>query len=74
MPITLGEVFSGYAACIERAADDLDLASEQLTELNLGATAVGTGLNASAEYAEAAVNYLRSYTTLPCGAQRTCSV
>ena len=65
VPITFGEVFSGYAACIDRAAGDLDLASEQLTDLNLGATAVGTGLNASSEYAEAAVNYLRSYTTLP---------
>ena len=65
VPITLGEEFCGYAACIERAADDLDAASQQLTELNLGATAVGTGLNASSDYAEAAVNYLRSYTHLP---------
>jgi aspartate ammonia-lyase len=65
VPITLGEVFSGYAACIERAAADLDSASNQLMELNLGATAVGTGLNASVEYVEAAINYLRSYTTLP---------
>jgi aspartate ammonia-lyase len=65
VPITLGEVFSGYAACIERAAVDVDAASEQLTELNLGATAVGTGLNASADYAETAVNNLRAYTKLP---------
>jgi aspartate ammonia-lyase len=65
VPITLGEVFSGYAACIERAADDVEAASEQLLELNLGATAVGTGLNASVDYAEAAVDYLRSYTNLP---------
>jgi aspartate ammonia-lyase len=64
VPITLGEEFSGYAACIARAANDLDAAAEQLTELNLGATAVGTGLNASGDYAEAAVNYLRSYTGL----------
>ena len=64
VPITLGDVFGGYAACIERAADDLDRASEQLTELNLGATAVGTGLNASADYADAAVNFLREYTRL----------
>jgi aspartate ammonia-lyase len=64
VPITLGEEFSGYEACIARAADDLDAASEQLTELNLGATAVGTGLNASVGYAEAAVNHLRSYTKL----------
>jgi aspartate ammonia-lyase len=65
VPITLGEEFSGYAACIEQAAADLDNASEQLTELNLGATAVGTGLNASADYADIAVNHLRSYTNLP---------
>ena len=65
VPITLGEVFGGYAACIGRGADDVDAAAEQLTELNLGATAVGTGLNASTDYAEAAVNYLRAYTKLP---------
>jgi aspartate ammonia-lyase len=65
VPITLGEVFGGYAACIQRGASDLDSASEQLMELNLGATAVGTGLNAPAGYAEAAVNYVRSYTRLP---------
>jgi aspartate ammonia-lyase len=65
VPITLGEVFGGYAACIQRGADDVEAASEQLMEMNLGATAVGTGLNASVDYAEAAVNYLRSYTKLP---------
>ena len=65
VPITLGDVFGGYAACVERGADDVDAASQQLTELNLGATAVGTGLNASSQYADAAIDYLRSYTQLP---------
>ena len=65
VPITLGEVFGGYAACIGRGADDVDAASEQLKELNLGATAVGTGLNAGSDYTDAAVNYLASYTGLP---------
>jgi len=65
VPITLGEVFSGYAACLGRGGDDLEAASRQLLELNLGATAVGTGLNATVGYAEAAVNYLKSYTRLP---------
>jgi aspartate ammonia-lyase len=55
VPITLGQEFSGYAACIERAADDMERASEGLTELNLGATAVGTGLNAGDDYTERAV-------------------
>ena len=65
VPITFGEVFGGYAACIERGATDLDVASAQLTELNLGATAVGTGLNASSEYADGVVARLRAYTSLP---------
>src|SRR5687767_709924 len=65
VPITFGEVFGGYAACIERGADEVESASEQLMEMNLGATAVGTGLNASSAYAEAAIGNLRSYTKLP---------
>jgi aspartate ammonia-lyase len=64
VPITLGEEFSGYAACIDRATDDLEAASQALKELNLGATAVGTGLNASVQYAKAAIDFLRSYTNL----------
>jgi aspartate ammonia-lyase len=62
VPITLGEEFGGYAACIARAADDLDAASHALKELNLGATAVGTGLNASEKYSSAAIDFLRAYT------------
>ena len=65
VPITLGEEFGGYAACIGRATDDVDAASRQLAELNLGATAVGTGLNASREYRDAAIAHLRTYTGLP---------
>jgi aspartate ammonia-lyase len=64
VPITLGQEFGGYAACIARGADDLDAASLQLRELNLGATAVGTGLNASVGYSAAAVKLLAEYTKL----------
>ena len=53
VPITLGQEFGGYAACIERAADDVERASDGLKELNLGATAVGTGLNAGDDYTDA---------------------
>ena len=55
VPITLGQEFGGYAACIERATDDAVRASEGLKELNLGATAVGTGLNAGDDYTTRAV-------------------
>ena len=65
VPITLGQEFSGYAACIERGADDVEHAGTQLTELNLGATAVGTGLNAGDDYTREAVGALARFTALP---------
>jgi len=58
VPMTLGQEFGGYAACIERGADDVEQAAEQLKEMNLGATAVGTGLNAGEDYARLAVSNL----------------
>jgi aspartate ammonia-lyase len=58
VPMTLGQEFSGYAACIDRGADDVVRAAEQLKEMNLGATAVGTGLNAGEEFSRRTVKYL----------------
>jgi aspartate ammonia-lyase len=58
VPMTLGQEFSGYAACIERGADDLAHAAGQLKELNLGATAVGTGLNAGTDFTRRTVEDL----------------
>jgi len=60
VPMTLGQEFGGYAACIERGADDVDRAAEQLKELNLGATAVGTGLNAGDDFTARAIGHLRA--------------
>ena len=62
VPITLGQEFSGYAACIDRAAAEVERASEDLKELNLGATAVGTGLNAGDDYTERAVANISVHT------------
>jgi len=65
VPITLGQEFSGFAACIERGADDVAGAARQLAELNIGATAVGTGLNAGEDFRRAVVQNLSGYTGLP---------
>ena len=65
VPITLGQEFDGYAANVSHAAADLERTAEQLRELNLGATAVGTGLNAGDDYTSAAVANLARYTGLP---------
>jgi fumarate hydratase class II len=62
VPMTLGQEFGGYAACVARGADDVVWAREQLLELNLGATALGTGLNAGPDYAERAIAHLRTST------------
>ena len=64
VPITLGQEFGGYAACIRRGADDVAQAAEQLQELNIGATAVGTGLNAGDDYRERVVEILSRETGL----------
>jgi aspartate ammonia-lyase len=65
VPITLGQEFSGYAGCVHRGADDVGRASEQLFELNIGATAVGTGLNAGDDFRRLVVQHLARYTALP---------
>jgi aspartate ammonia-lyase len=65
VPITLGQEFGGYSANVLHAAGQVALTSVQLLEMNLGATAVGTGLNAGDEYTERAVSNLAANTGLP---------
>jgi aspartate ammonia-lyase len=65
VPITLGQEFGGYAECVRRGTDDVEEASEQLHELNIGATAVGTGLNAGDDFRRLVVDHLARYTSLP---------
>jgi aspartate ammonia-lyase len=64
VPMTLGQEFSGYADCIARSADEIEHAARGLHELNLGATAVGTGLNAGEEYVSLTIRNLSRYTNL----------
>ena len=65
VPMTLGQEFAGYAANVAHGAEEVERAAEQLLELNLGATAVGTGLNAGDEYTRRAVRHLAGYTGIP---------
>src|SRR3954462_14723087 len=64
VPITLGQEFSGYAECVRRGAEDVAMASQQLQELNIGATAVGTSLNAGDDYRRLVVANLARDTRL----------
>jgi aspartate ammonia-lyase len=65
VPITLGQEFGGFAENVRHAAGLVALSSGPLLELNLGATAVGTGLNAGDDYATQAITHLAEYTHLP---------
>jgi len=64
-PLTLGQEFSGYAAQLAHGQQHLKAALPHLCELALGGTAVGTGLNAPAGYAEQAAAELARLTGLP---------
>jgi len=64
-PLTLGQEFSGYVAQLDHGAKHLRAALPHLCELALGGTAVGTGLNAPAGYAEQAAAELARLTGLP---------
>ena len=64
-PLTLGQEFSGWASQLAQAERHLRDALPHLCELALGGTAVGTGLNAPAGFAEAVAAELASDTGLP---------
>jgi aspartate ammonia-lyase len=65
VPITLGQEFGGFEANVRHAAGELARTAEQLHELNLGASAVGTGLNAGDDYTREAVARLAQYAAAP---------
>jgi aspartate ammonia-lyase len=63
-PIRLGQEFMAYAHTVERHRQKLVEAARWLRELGIGGTAVGTGLNAEAEYPALMVKHLRAITRL----------
>jgi aspartate ammonia-lyase len=65
VPMTLGQEFGGYAACIECGGRDVAVAAGQLRELNMGATAVGTGLNAGEEFRRLVIQNIARDSGLP---------
>ncbi|WP_055697075.1 MULTISPECIES: aspartate ammonia-lyase [Streptomyces] len=65
VPMTLGQEFSAYAVMLDEDRMRLAEAVELIHEINLGATAIGTGLNAPAGYAETARRHLAEITGMP---------
>jgi aspartate ammonia-lyase len=62
VPVTLGQEFSGYGACVAGWAESLNRSREGLLGVGLGGNAVGTGINAHPEYRARAVKHLASLT------------
>ncbi len=62
VPITLGREFGSYAVMLGEDALRLGETLELIREINLGATAVGTGLNTHPEFGAIACNHLRELT------------
>jgi fumarate hydratase class II len=64
-PLTLGQEFSGYAAQIAANIDRVEAVLPRVRQLAQGGTAVGTGLNAPAGFAEAFAAEVANLTQLP---------
>ena len=65
VPLTLGQEFSTFAVMIGEDEMRLEEASRLLLEINLGATAIGTGINTHPDYARLVCTHLRTITGIP---------
>lgn len=64
-PLTLGQEFSGYVSQLDHGLKALENTLPHLSELALGGTAVGTGLNTPDGYAELVAKYIADFTNIP---------
>jgi aspartate ammonia-lyase len=65
VPMTLGQEFGAYGRMIESASAALLRAAEELHDLNMGATAIGTGINSPPGYADRVTRLLAEVSGLP---------
>lgn len=65
VPMTLGQEFEAFAQSLEGEIYALDRLETVLHEINMGGTAIGTGLNAPAGYAESCARHLADITGKP---------
>lgn len=65
VPIRMGQEFGAYARVLERDMGRISRASDGMLSVNMGATAVGTGLNASVAFIHLVVSLLASDLDIP---------
>ena len=64
-PLTLGQTFSGYVSQLDHGLKALRNTLAHLSEIALGGTAVGTGINTPKGYSELVAEYISKFTQLP---------
>jgi fumarate hydratase class II len=64
-PVTLGQEFSGYVSQVEHGIEAIKNALPHLSEIALGGTAVGTGLNCHPKYAKRVAEVISEITEIP---------
>jgi aspartate ammonia-lyase len=65
VPVSLGQSFEAYAVTLSEEIERLNTNADLFLEVNMGGTAIGTGINTPAAYAGAVARHLRSVTGLP---------
>jgi len=64
-PLTLGQEFSGYVSQLDHGIKALRNTLDHLSELALGGTAVGTGINTPKGYSDKVAEYIAKFTKMP---------
>jgi len=65
VPMSLGQEFGAYATTIGEDTERVREAQKLVLEINMGATAIGTGINAPPDYTRIVTDHLRSLTGIP---------
>jgi aspartate ammonia-lyase len=65
VPISLGQSFEAYAVTLEEEIDRLQHNADLFLEINMGGTAIGTGINTNPKYPACVQKHLREVTGLP---------
>lgn len=64
VPVTLGQEFEAYAVALEAEVERFEVASQLLLRLNMGGTAIGTGINSDPGYREKVIRHLSDISKL----------
>ena len=65
VPMTLGQSFEVYAITLDEEVQRLEENAKLLLEVNMGGTAIGTGINADPKYSSKVIKHLRKISQLP---------